>query len=100
MLEILDALRDAKNIPDADVETVLKALGTRIEALTAAELRKLQRLALEFYNAGTRALLGALITRSQQVVLPVLSASINPTTNFKIGLNRDAWPEAKAWNIR
>ena len=100
LLEILDALRDVKNIQDADVDNILEALASRIEALTPVEQRKLQRLALDFYNAGTRALLGAIITRNQQDVLPALGRSINPTTNFKLGIDRNEWPEAIAWNIR
>lgn len=100
LLETLDVLRDAKNIQDADIDNVLQTLAARIKALAPAEQRKLQRLALDFYNAGTRALLGVLITRNQQDVLPALGRSINPTTHFKFGIDPNKWPEATAWNIR
>ncbi len=98
--EILDALRDARNVPDASVETVINALADRLTKLGVAELRKLQKLAVEYYNAGTRALLGLLISTNEQPVLPMLRDSINPTTRFSISIKPDEWPQARDWNIR
>ena len=98
--EILDALRDAKNVPDASVETVINALADRLTKLGVAELRKLQKLAVEYYNAATRALLGLLMTTNEQPVLPMLRDSINPSTRFSISINPDEWPQARDWNIR
>ena len=68
--------------------------------LTPARRKELQRLAVDYYNAGTRALLGLLLTRSGQEVLPSLKASINPSTSFDLGMEPVDWPEARAWNIR
>ena len=62
--------------------------------------RSCQRLAVDYYNAGTRALLGLLLTRNGQKVLPTLASSINPTTRFDLGMNPSDWPEAREWNIR
>ena len=100
MLEILDAVRDAKKVPGADVGSVLKALGRRLDSLTPAMRKKLPSLAVDYYNAGTRALLGMLLTRNGQGMLPALKASINPTTRFNLGIDQRDWPEARAWNIR
>ena len=63
-------------------------------------MNKLQRIALDYYNPGTRALLGMLLTRCRKEVLPALKASLNPTTRFDLGIDPDAWPESRAWNIR
>ena len=100
LLEILDALRGAKNVPDIGLDRVLDVLGNRLMDLTPAKQRKLQRLAVDYYNAGTRALLGMLLRRNGQEILPALRASINPTTRFNFGIDSEDWPEARAWNIR
>ena len=100
LLEILDVLRDAKNVPDAGVGRVIDALAERLMDLTSAERKELQRLALDYYNAGARALLGMLLTRCKREVSLALRASINPTTRFNLGIDSEDWPEAPAWNIR
>lgn len=100
LLEILDVFRDAKKIPDTRVENVLDELTKRLNELAPAKLRKLQQFAVNYYNAGARALLGALLTRNEQDISPALRASMNPTTNFRLGVDLGDWPEARAWNIR
>ncbi len=100
MQEILDALRAARNVPDASVGTVMNALTNRLTRLSSGELRKLQKLAVEYYNAGTRALLGLLMTTNEQPVLPMLRDSINPSSRFSFGLEPNEWPQARAWNVR
>ena len=98
--EILDALRGAKNVPDIGLDRILDVLGNRLVDLTPARQRKLQQLAVDYYNAGTRVLLGMLLRRKGQEILPALRASINPTTRFNIWIDPEDWPEAHAWNIR
>ncbi|MCY3621577.1 MAG: DUF6088 family protein [Gammaproteobacteria bacterium] len=100
LLEILDILRDARRVPDANVERVIQEMTKRMTELKPAELKKLQRFALDYYNPATRALLGMLLTRCQKAVLPALKASLNPTTRFDLGIDPDEWPESPAWNIR
>ncbi|MDE0662186.1 MAG: DUF6088 family protein [Gammaproteobacteria bacterium] len=100
LLEILDILRDARRLPDANVERVIQEMTKRLTELTPAELKKLQQFALDYYNPATRALLGMLLTRCQKEVLPALMASLNPTTRFNLGIDPDEWPESRAWNIR
>ncbi len=100
LLEVLDVLRDARKVPDANVGRVLLAMTRRLMEFTPAERSRLQRLALDYYNPGTRALLGMLLTRCEVEVLPALGTSLNPTTRFDLGVDGDDWPEAQAWNIR
>ena len=100
LLEILDVLRDAKNVPDTGVGRVIEELAKRLMDFTPGERKKLQRLALDYYNAGARALLGMLLTRYRREVSPALRASINPTTRFNLGIDPEDWPEARAWHIR
>ncbi len=100
LLELLDVLRDAKSVPDAKVDNVIEIIAWRIAALTPPTIKKLQKLAVDYYNASTRALLGAILDRLDLPVLAALRASINPTTRFDLGLDAMAWPQARAWNIR
>ena len=96
LLEILDSVRDAKKVPDASTGRVLKTLEKRLLDLAPAERAALQRLAMDYYNAGTKALLGLLLTHNGQGVLPKLRPSINPTTRFNLGIDPVDWPEARA----
>jgi len=100
LLEILDVLRDAKNIPDSKVDNVINATAKWIAELQPADLKKLQRLALTYYSAATRALVGLVLDRNRQPVLPALKTSINPTTRFDVGLDPVQWPEGRAWRIK
>ncbi|MDE0691250.1 MAG: hypothetical protein OXI55_03270 [Gammaproteobacteria bacterium] len=100
LLEILDVLRDARKVPDANVERVIEAMRRRLADLAPTELKRLQRLALDYYSPSTRALLGMLLTRCRKDLLPELNASLNPTTRFDLSIDSDEWPESRAWNIR
>ena len=100
LLEILDVLRDARKVPDANVGRVIPAMMQRLTELTPAEHEELQRLALNYYSPGTVALLGMLLTRCGGDGVPAMKASLNPTTRFDLGIDSDHWPESRAWNIR
>ena len=100
LLETLDVLRDARKVPDASVGRTVEAMRRRLAGFTPGQLKKLQRLALDYYNPGTRALLGMLLARCKKEVLPALKASLNPTTHFDVGVDPDQWPESRDWNVR
>jgi len=100
LLEFLDALRNAKKVPGASLESVMKNLAERLPKFSAKQQRRLQKLALKYYNAGTRALLGMLMSQAGLPTLPALRDSINPTTRYYLGIDSGKWPAAKAWNIR
>ncbi len=97
LLQYLDALRDVKKVPDADPEEVLEIIARQ---LADADVSRIQRLALNYYNAATRALLGLLLTRNGQPLDARLRASLNPLTRFNIGLDGNAWADKKDWYIR
>lgn len=100
LLELLDVLRDAKKVPDARVDTVVKAITGRVASLKPSEVKQLQGLAVDYYNASTRALLGTILDSLEQAVSAALRRSMNPTTRFKLGLDVASWPAARGWNIR
>ncbi len=100
LLELLDALRDAKKVPDATIDNVVTAIADRIVAMASSDIKKLQKLAVNYYSASTRALLGTILERLERLVSSSLRRSINPTTRFNLGMNLTKWPEAMNWNIR
>ena len=100
LLELLDVLRAARNVPGANVGLVLQTMARRLIEFMPTDRKKLQRLALDYYNSGTRALLGMLLTRCGKEILPALRMSLNPTTRFDLGIDPDDWPESRAWGIR
>ena len=100
LLQYLDVLRDVKNVPDADPGDVLKTIAERVAVLSDADVSRLQRLALDYYNAGTRALVGLLLTRNGQRIDPKLRGSLNPLTRFRVGLDTDTWCDKTNWYIQ
>lgn len=100
LLQFLDVLRDVKNVPDANPGEVLAAIAERFATLSVADVNRLQKLALSYYNAGTRALVGLLLTRNGQRIDPKLQGSLNPLTRFRVGLDADAWRDKTDWYIQ
>lgn len=100
LLQYLDVLRDVKNVPDANPDEVLAAIAERFATLSDADVIRLQKLALNYYNAGARALAGLLLTRNGQDIDPKLRVSLNPLTRFRVGLDADAWRDKTDWYIQ
>ena len=100
LLQYLDALRDVKKVVDAGPEDVLEIIAGRLAVLPDSDVNRLQRLALDYYNAAARALLGLLLTHNGQCVDPRLRASLNPLTRFNVGLGESEWVDKKDWYIR
>lgn len=99
LFQYLDVLRDARNIPDADINQTLWIMRDRIAALSDAERKRLVKLAADYDAPQVRALLGLLLA-SVGINVPSLKDTLNPTTVYKLSLNRDAWPLAKDWGIK
>ena len=99
LLQILDAVRYIKKIPDATIEATCKRLLVIIKDLTGKDRSALVRLALK-YPPATRALLGALLEQIQEFKLaePLLK-SLNPITKYKLAGAAKALSAAAKWNI-
>ena len=100
LLELLDALKSCKKISDASVDDVLLLLGKKLKSLEMTDIEKIQKLAIDYYPASTNAVLGTLLSRNQQCILPELRNSLNPTSRYKLGLSPQRWPQAKEWFIQ
>lgn len=100
LLEILDALKDFKQIPDLDRKAAIKLLIATISSLKNKELLWLLQYANE-YPPRTRAFLGALLEKiNMDLDLDYLKQSLNPLTEYKLGIIPDILSTAEKWNIK
>ena len=99
LLQILDAIRYIKKIPDANIETSCKRLLGILKQLTEEDKRTMVRLALK-YPPATKALLGAMMDTFQQgTITETLYKSINSITKYKIAGAAKVLRNAEKWNI-
>ena len=100
LLEILDALKDFKQIPDIDRKAAIKLLIAAITSLKKKELLRLLQYVNE-YPPRTRAFLGALLEKiDMDLDLEHLKQSLNPLTGYKLGIIPDMLSTAEKWNIK
>jgi hypothetical protein len=99
LLQLLDAIRYIKKIPDASIEASCKRFLAIIKNLSEKEIKTLVRLALK-YSPATRALLGALLEQLQKVnATESLFKSLNPITKYKLAGAAKAITTNEKWNI-
>lgn len=99
LLQILDAVKAVKAIPDANVNDTVKRLITLIGKLAGKDIKRLSGLA-EKYTPQTRALAGAILEFDGHVQqAEKLKRTLHPATIYKIGISEDALPNHKNWNI-
>lgn len=98
-LEILDALKDFKIIPDLDKKSGVKLMQNKIQRLGPKEKKRLIKYALE-YPPRVRAFLGAImsVNSKREDILP-LKESLNPLTSYTLGINDNVLPTASQWCI-
>ena len=99
LLQILDAIRYIKKIPDSSIENSCSRFLAIIKKLLAKDINTLVRLALK-YSPATRALLGALLEQLQQknVTEPIFK-SLNPITKYKLPGASKVLLTTEKWNI-
>ncbi|MFO7656619.1 MAG: DUF6088 family protein [Bacteroidales bacterium] len=99
LLQLLDAIRYIKKIPDAAIESSCKRFLAIIKNLSEKETSSLVRLALK-YPPATRALLGGLLEQLQQSKLtgPLLK-SLNPITKYRLTGAAKVLSKTEKWNI-
>jgi hypothetical protein len=99
LLQILDAIRYIKKIPDASIESSCKRFLAILKNFTKKEINTLIRLALK-YPPATRALLGALLEQVQQgKATEPLFKSLNPITKYKLTGAVKVLSTTEKWNI-
>lgn len=99
LLQLLDAIRFIKEIPDTTVSLSCKRLIAIIQELDKKETDKLLMLA-EKYPPMARALLGAIIENIYGTNKALsLWNTLNPLTSYRIGIDEQVLPEIRKWRI-
>lgn len=96
LLQILDAIKSIKKIPDSNLNENYKILKYKISELSQKEQEKIRDIALN-YSPITRALLGSILEEISSVDLSILENSLNAFTKFNIDI--DNIKNKKRWNI-
>lgn len=99
LLQLLDAIRYIKKIPDAGIGSSCKRFLAIIKTLAEKDINTLVRLALK-YPPATRALLGALLDQlKQSKTAAPLFKSLNPITKYKLTGVDKVLSTTEKWNI-
>lgn len=98
LLQLLDALRYIKKIPDTSVADACQRLLVSIKNQPSPAQSNLARLALK-YPPATRALLGAMLDRLKTANTEKLKRSLNPISRYKIPGASTVLPNAEEWNF-
>jgi hypothetical protein len=99
LLGLLDALKDLRKIPDIDVVSAITILKERLLQLEEKGISAIIGYAL-LYPPRVRALLGAILeTAGQKFALQELRDSLNPFTEFRMGITSDQLSAAAKWKI-
>ncbi len=100
LLQILDAIRYIKKIPDATLLSSAERLLTIIKNLTLTYKKRMAGLSIK-YPAGTRALVGAMLEDLGNTELAEkLRNTLNPVTVYKMPGISKIIPKATNWNIK
>jgi len=99
-LEILDAIKDFKKIPDLNTETGIRVLSNILKELKKDEIKKIIKYSLR-YPPRTRALLGALLEKiGIKAELKDLKNSLNSLSEYSFGIKKEILKTAENWKIR
>lgn len=99
LLQLLDALRDIKTIPDSKPDDSLKILKDLIADLSKVKKERMIALAL-FSSPGARALLGAMMEQYfPDIRVSKLKQTINRLSLFELGISTEILPNKRYWNI-
>lgn len=100
LLEILDALKDFKKIPDLDKKSGVKIISNQLKKLNLKEIKQLIDCALS-YPPRVRAFLGSLLEKINiSIELQPLKKSLNPLSEYNYGIDKKTLPTITNWNIK
>lgn len=98
-LQILDAIKNLKKIPDTGINNSIVLITSLIEAYSLKDKYRLLLLSKK-YNAQTRALLGAIFELKGLTELSkILQNTLNPLTKYRIAIDKNVLPTKSNWNI-
>ena len=99
LLGILDILKDFVKIPDMDKEVGIKFLLNKLKDLSEKDGLRIIKYALQ-YPPRTRAFLGALLNQLNNQENKTVMESLNPLTNYELGINDELLSTVSNWNIK
>lgn len=100
LLQLLDAIRYIKKIPDTTIASAIKRLLSIVRDLSEKDIQKSVRLALK-YPPATRALLGALLDEAgRHAMTEPLKKSLNPVTFYTFTGAVKIISTTEKWNIK
>jgi hypothetical protein len=99
LLQLLDAIKYIKKIPDSSIAAACLRFVTLLKALSEKEVATVVRLAQK-YPPATRALLGALldeagVSQFKEIILK----NLNPITKYKLSGVQSVLKTAQNWNL-
>ncbi len=99
-LQLLDAIKDIKIIPDNDVNTICKILLGKLRSMKRVDRKRVYELSF-YYNPATRALAGAMFELIEKGnFTEKLKETLNGLSEYKIGISEVQLPNKKNWNIK
>lgn len=99
LLQLLDAIRYIKKIPDAGISDSCRRFLAIIKEFSDKDVNTLIRLALK-YPPSTRALLGAILDQLQSTQATYsLLKSLNPISKYKLAGAEKVLSTTEKWNI-
>lgn len=100
LLEILDVLKDFKQIPDLDKKSGVKIISNQLKKLNLKEIKQLIDCALS-YPPRVRAFLGSLLEQIEySIELQPLKKSLNPLSEYNYGIDQKTLPTITNWNVK
>ncbi len=100
LLQILDAIRYIKKIPDASFASSYRRLFSLIEALPSADKKSMTKLVMK-YPSATKALVGSMLEKTgDNDLADKICRTLNPITVYKIPGAGNVIPNAENWNIQ
>ncbi len=99
ILQILDALRDIKNIPDNSPNDVVLSIKKIVQKFDKEKINKMLEL-VNNYPPRVKAILGAILKemgRWEEAYR--LKEMLNPLTRYKIGISVNTLPNRDEWKI-
>jgi len=85
LLQYLDVLKTIDKIPDTNINN---------------SLFNIKKIVTKYYKPRVIALTGLILETNGQDNAGDLKASLNPLSQYKIGLDKKQWPEMGKWNIK
>lgn len=99
LLQILDAIRNIKKIPDTDISSACMRFKAILKELTEKDRSTMVRLSQK-YPPATRALLGAVFEEiGDNSFSDFLQKSLNPITKYKLSGANKVLSTTEKWNI-